>query len=84
MQVTDSVHLYRVNRTRKVEQVCSLLTLLDEQSLPVWQREPPKATRPGNPKATETVETPAATLSRVLDTLRAGISNPQTSGTLWL
>ena len=26
MQVTDSVHLYRVNGRRKVEQVCSLLT----------------------------------------------------------
>ena len=48
MQVTNSVHLYSVNGSRKVEQVCSPLTVLDEQPLPVWQREPPTASRPCN------------------------------------
>ena len=72
--MTDSVHLYRVNGSRKVEQVCSLLTILDEQPLPVWQREPPKAARPCNPRTAETVEWRAATHSRVLDTLRAGVA----------
>jgi hypothetical protein len=74
--VTDSVHLYRVNGRRKAEQACSLLTLLDEQPIPVWQREPPKAARSCSPRAAEIVETRAATLCRVLDTLRAGIPNP--------
>ena len=59
MQVTDSVHLYRVNGIRKAEQVRFQVTLLDEQPLPVWQREPPKAARPCNPKAAEAAETPA-------------------------
>src|ERR1035441_5256793 len=31
--VTDSVHLYGVNGRRTVEQVCSLLALLDERPL---------------------------------------------------
>jgi hypothetical protein len=76
VQVTDSVHLYRVKGSRKVEQVCSRLTLLDEPPLPIWQREPPKAARPCNPKAAEAVETPAATFNRVLHTLRADVPNP--------
>jgi hypothetical protein len=37
------------------------------QILPVWQGETPTAARLCNPRAAETVETPAATLSRVLD-----------------
>jgi hypothetical protein len=65
-----------VNGRRKVEQVRLLFTLLDEQPLPVWQREPPTAARPRNPRAAEIVETRAATHSRVLDTLRAGVLNP--------
>ena len=56
-----------------------LLTLLSE---PVFTRSPagaPKAALPHSPRAAEPVETPAATLSWVLDTQRADVPNPETS-----
>ena len=49
------------------------------QILPVWPGETPKAARPCNPRAAEAVETPLATLSRVLDPIRR--SSPTTKST---
>ena len=46
------------------------------QILPVWPGETPTAARPSNPRAAETVETPAATASRVLDPINR--SSPTT------
>src|ERR1035441_2843683 len=46
------------------------------QISPLWQRETPKAGGPCHPVAPEAVETPGATLSRVGDTPRTGVPDP--------
>src|ERR1017187_5195327 len=46
---------------------CSLWILLDEPGFTRVATGDPIAARPCNPRAAKTVETPAATLSRVLD-----------------